>query len=243
MIVLGGYFDESGLHDEGKILVICGYIGAADEWSRVTEAWQAEFGNVVFHASDLESGYGDFKGIGPAERTALKSKAIEIVTHSSLLGVASGVVKDQYLQVFNTPSLIAVAGSPYEACFQDVIDRALDRSAMFVSEDRRTAFVFDQQEEWQGKAKAMWDGMTQLSPDEWDYRDFADSLTFASKRKVIPLQIADHLAYETYKYLDNKHYNPSRRMRVSMSRLIGWNQNYGRYLDLRGASSPGLKSR
>jgi hypothetical protein len=234
-IVLGGYFDESGIHDEGKILVMCGYIGPSDEWGRVERVWREEFGNIVFHAADLESGFGDFKGTGPRERDRIKSRAIEIVTHSALLGIASGVVKEHYLQVFNTPELQAVSGSPYEACFQDAIDRALDRSAMFVTEDRHTAFVFDQQEEWQRKGKMMWDGMMQLSLDEWDFREFAESLTFGSKKKLVPLQIADHLAYETYKYLHNKHYDPNRRRRIAMNRLLSWPQNYGRYIDLRGA--------
>lgn len=69
-------------------------------------------------------------------------------------------------------------------------------------------FVFDRHETFAAEATRLYNRMK--DDVSWENRRrLADTVAFASKRNSAPLQVADFAAYETYKQLENKLYNPT----------------------------------
>ncbi len=99
---------------------------------------------------------------------------------------------------------------------------------MFIGDDTREdiAYIFDQHPRWQILANELYLKMIQRGMKE-RYR--LGTLTFADNKKCIPLQAADHLAFETYHYMTEP---PP--FRPAMNRFTSWRQHHGRYFDEAG---------
>ena len=78
------------------------------------------------------------------------------------------------------------------------------------------AFIFDQIEQFSGRAKEMYDKVKVANPH---FANHMGTLTYADKREFVPLQIADKLAYEVMKNMLNLRHDPERKERISLTRM------------------------
>jgi len=91
---------------------------------------------------------------------------------------------------------------PYYLAFQhqvEMIAKTLDAGG-FPAGDC-VAFTFDQQKEYEGKAKELYDWLLHGEHDQITYYERLGSLGFESRLKFIALQAADTFAYESRKYV------------------------------------------
>jgi hypothetical protein len=234
MVVLKAYFDESGLHGNSQVFTIAGYVAPEEEWDeRFCPKWRGilkmpqirpplEF----FHAADLEGlGSGRFRLITQPEREQLKTDAVNTVVNSGLLGIASAVLMQAYRQ-FVVGKAKEVIGDQYLLCFQHVIIETAKRAKTFLNEDchRPIAFIFARQPRWEALARKLYRKM--LDKQDWRHRYRLGTIEFADAKECPPLQGADHLAYETYRYMAQP--DPPR---PAMRRFLSWPQCYGKYFN------------
>ncbi len=72
--MLVAYFDESGTHDQSKVVCIAGLVGTAIEWSRIERPWEENLRTTRvpwFHANDCEEGIKLFDGFEPRPAMAI----------------------------------------------------------------------------------------------------------------------------------------------------------------------------
>lgn len=169
------------------------------------------------------------------ERDELKSNAVNIVINSGMIGVGVGIEIEPFRRlVIGRPEVSKVIpANPYLFAFNSAVIETLFVADIFVGEPKEPiTFIFENHPQWSSFANQMF---TDLKSDsEWpkEKRDRLGAAAFEDKKRHKPLQAADHIAYETWRYMQNRHLR--RPLRPAMRRFLSWNQNHGRYFDENG---------
>jgi len=150
-----------------------------------------------FHMSEYESRKGAFADWPDRKRIAVIKRLTEIITSNAAHGVAAAVVVEDYKELV---AGLEKTASPYVFC----VARCLTQVAKWAKLkhlDGPIAYVFeagagyvDEVEERKAEIRS--------SPLIGKALRF-HSLTFADKKRLIPLQAADVIAYETMKHCKN----------------------------------------
>jgi len=249
-VALKAYFDESGTHWGGpnaaNVFVLCGYIAPADVWDGGFEKkWSAMLEKPAitpklefFHAEDVEGrGSKRFRRLKQRERDDLKTTALNIVVNSGMLGVGVGVELDAFRRlVVNDPAVAAVVpANPYMFAFNAVLVETVLMADAFIGESNESiGFVFEDHPQWSVHALSMYNDIKK--DPEWpkERRRRLGTPAFDCKEKFKALQAADHLAYETWRYMENKRAKKNATLRPAMNRFLSWQQHHGRYFDEHG---------
>lgn len=218
-----GYFDES--YKESRVYAIGGYIARTRDWEKVSRKWKnrrLRDGVQCFHAAECESGHSrNFSHLSKEQRVCLKADLIELVNENENLGGfgAAVIMEDFYRVRDSSERARAVLGpEPYFLCFQMVLSGICKEfEAHDAGPGMKTALVFEQQDEVSGRAMGLYDRFKRLNSS---YAPRLGTLTYASRTRCVPLEMADNLAYETMKEILNRRYDPARPRRKAMERMI-----------------------
>jgi hypothetical protein len=208
MAMLRAFCDESGKHEQAEAFVVSGYVGRENKWKTLERRWKRALhkeGLREFHMTDCEGGHGEFAGMLRAERDALQRRFIEIILDADIYGVSGGIDMASYNELShrlkNIRKHVKYTKSPYFLGFEHFVMEVAYR-VTWHSDIERIAFVFDRQKEFQGRAKELYDEVVQLK-DAVTYNHRLGPLAFDSKTVQVPLQAADVIAYEMYRYRTN----------------------------------------
>ena len=123
------YFDGSGSPDEGKALVVAGYLATVDQWLEFNREWTeclTSEGVSAFHMRDFAHSLREFatwKGDEPRRRRFLE-RLIRIVKMRVRKSIANAVLLDAYNSVNAEFMFSEYIGPPYAlcgmACMKDV---------------------------------------------------------------------------------------------------------------------------
>jgi hypothetical protein len=102
---------------------------------------------------------------------------------------------------------------------------------MFVGEnkDEPIGFVFASHENWSTEAHQFYDHVKNDAETPAEVKAKMGTVAFEDINSFVPLQAADHLAFETYHYRND----PPGSFRPAMNRLMDWPQNHGKHYDER----------
>lgn len=205
--------DESSDVSKKRVFAVGAVFGSPDDWKSVEERWLKRNGSVPFHGTDCEANRGDFKNNTDAENKALYKDNVQIICKSNLMGEALAMDIAAWRGYFpEVPSDI-----PYLACFRNVIHRCANLALLAVPQDK-VEFIFDNREETEFNATLLYQFMSRLK--HWDGSDYVhDELKFANRHNCIGIQIADIVAREAMKDLDNRVGPVKRNPRQSMLAL------------------------
>lgn len=235
--MLVAYMDESGIHAGSRICAIAGYVGPAEEWQTFEHRWKraiTDAGITAFHMATFQSRRGEFAGWSDLRREQLLAELVGIIKARDLLGVGSGLVIEDYERLSDEDKTWMTHGNPekpYFLCFQHCIVEAAHRADGLPPQEK-VAFAFDRQDEFSAEAIRLYNDMKGQADWENKHR-LADAVGFASKVETVALQAADLLAYECYKHLENRLYDPQRGVRWPMGQLRR-RPFVGKYFDANG---------
>jgi hypothetical protein len=222
MLMMEAYVDESADETKQKVYAMAALIAPAGVWNCLWGEWdRALAANNLpeFHMKDCVAtnpetgcGYGVFADRDEAERERLQREFIGIMTGfgpENLGGMASGVLLEpynrrmaQFKRLRTVPPKTPLSGSlsdPYYLVFQHLVELATG-SQFFRETGETLGFVFDRHH-LQGSAGYMYEGMR--GSKNVQNRDRMGTCAFADRVRVKPLQAADVLAYETYRYVQD----------------------------------------
>lgn len=202
------FCDESENHSEPAVYTVSGYMGRGPDWFELGRKWRTalakkkltEFG---FHMAQCEAGLEPpYDGMSREYRNHLQQTFIEIINESHIWGYASAIELTRYNQIIDAIKKGREPGfhKAYYLAFQHQLEWCaleLDRSGY--PETECVAFVFDEQQEYQGNAKILYDSIKLGSNHKWARR--LGSLTFDSDFAREELQAADVWAYESMRYI------------------------------------------
>jgi hypothetical protein len=220
LAVIRCYCDES-YDGQSRTYSIAGFVGRDKEWQRLSRCWKnrcLKSGVHVYHSADLEGRHGDsYSHLSPADVKELNTDLISEIVNSKIIGWGTSLIIEDFLAVAASSERAkkVLGPSPYFLVMQ-VFLVTLCAKVLEDKPNYRIAFIFDQQEEFSGRVKQMYDGVKDRNPNA---ATCMGTLTYADKKKFIPLQVADKLAYEVMKNMLNIRHDPARKERIALTRM------------------------
>jgi len=219
MAMLHAYMDDSGSHDGSHACVIGGYFGGENRWKEFERRWKRvldrnaiqEFhAHVFWRRSSNGEGVGEYRGWTRKRLSNFLDGLLRTIEETEIYPFASGVLLSDWKQLTLRekkivcggvpPDLAQASANPMFLPFQYVIARMLVHCNpsialhLFFDEDK-------QSKPWAEICHSRLRGILKLDIPEIAYK--MDGLTFADSRRALPLQAADLLAYEAYRYCKN----------------------------------------
>lgn len=201
LALLKAFFDESGVHCASEITGVAGFVGPAENWTRIESEWEAElcrlekeWGKVdVFHATDCENGTGIWCGLAREIRDIFSVRLATIIAAQPLVHGIWAAVETAAWQRRATPHFLERYGTPYafcaEWCFQRLSNWSKDHA-----DGAPVALVFAEHQQFGSRIAEVF-GFYMANKRWANIRSFATS----SPVDCIPLQCADMAVYETYR--------------------------------------------
>jgi len=213
MVMMQAYLDESQDAEGRKVHCIGGLMAPAAEWEKIKACWAELLGDYSineFHTKDCVAGRGEFGRFSEREREGMLATFVNaIVQPGPRIATATVILLDAYPHYARTlkyrrqlPPRAATSGhlgDPYFMAFEHVIQTmARDVSVTNLPSSERIAFVFDRCH-LSGRAGGLYE---EVITAQSDYRDRLGACAFDDGAKVLPLQVADVIAYEYRRFAE-----------------------------------------
>lgn len=206
-VVYSAYGDDSADETRQRVFSVAALFGSEAEWAAFNRKWTERTGGKIFHATDCDTSNGDFKDTPNDENKALYGDLSKLLGGSTLIGAAAAISLPDYKELLGE----RVAENPYYLCFYSVLGALARDSSVCIPRDS-IKFVFDCNREINYNAGQLYHDF--INSDEGADQDFkkymADELGFATS-KTTSIQVADLLAREAMKHMDNA-FGPVRRL-------------------------------
>ena len=191
MVMLEGYFDESGDFDESpKVFCLSGYFLTADAAQAMDTAWGEvldRYGLPFFHMVDCAHGRPPFAHLTRQQQIDVEKELIGLIKAHTLEGFSIVANGDFFEPTQQDPDL-------YSSCVSGCV-LALNQFLTQHRLDGGLAYFFETGHKNKGRA---------YNHVAAKIQQMGASLTFADKTKVRLLQAADLLAWQTTKYVKDK---------------------------------------
>jgi hypothetical protein len=188
------YGDESADEKRERVCAVAGVVGTIMAWRSVERQWINITNGIPFHANDCDSDQGDFKQFSHAENKQLYRDLSTLVAGSHLHGYGLAIDLMAANRVFPRAAEFA-----YYRAFLRVMQIMKDCA---MANGEVADFTFDMRMESDHNAGLLY-GITREYEPEWSPY-LADKITFEFSRKTPRLQVADLVAREVMKALDNQ---------------------------------------
>jgi hypothetical protein len=135
MLMLAAYFDDSGTHNDSKVVVWGGFLGTAAQWSDFDKAWRAKLASPLpgkarlkkFSLADCNGSHGEFSGYSRAESDLVQNEFREIIVQAGVVGLAYAVDRtewDDLVQGSARDFLGEAEVGSFSGCFNGVVAAA-----------------------------------------------------------------------------------------------------------------------
>lgn len=221
--MLSAYGDDSSDEKRERIFVVAAVMGYQEEWDKLEIKWLTRTNGKIFHATDCESGYGDYRYIPKQERHNEYRDLISILVNSSLYGFGIAIDIDGYKNYHPD----AMDDAPYFICFVRVISKLVKEAKKL---NKRVKFTFDINHKVQYNAAFLYENYIVKRDEYKEYSQYMDDELGFATSKSVGIQVADLYTREFMKHFNNLFYDPNRPIRKSMQALIETNRFGGNYL-------------
>ena len=215
------YIDESGIHSEADMFVLAGYLAPEKEWDRFTKQWQAvldEYSITAFHAVECNGNKGEFSKFKDKreERNQFVEKLLTTISRRPrIIPINVGLPPREFPDPQHSKGQ-ARAGHPYYVCMKMFVVCAIEIMKRMFPKEKKIGFVFDRQDQFDGRAIAVFNGIVE---EEFEGTELLDDIAFRSKKLHIPLQAADALAFDSYQEFRRRRERPESAPRPSYRAL------------------------
>jgi hypothetical protein len=210
---MGAYFDASGTDPKQRVWSVGGWLGKAEEWEALDSQWEKMIWAApwresvprdkrIYHAADLESLEGIYKGWSKDEKQRFQSDAYGIIERLNLVPISSSLIKKDWIDAHINLSTVEYGhpGNYFVTTVFDVL-RAIHRWADSHNYDGPIHYFFEGGDIGKGNVDAALRNIYNTPMRRARCR--MASYTFAHK-DLHPLQSADLWAYEAYKEMVNR---------------------------------------
>lgn len=209
-IVLLVYGDESMDETKQRVCAVAALIGTEEQWGELEWQWTRCTNGVPFHGNHCDSDQGDYAGRPHWENKALYRDLTTMVAKSGLAGYGQAIDLIARNAVFPEAEDIA-----YYTAFQRVIF-AMVNFAKHVGDIAE--LTFDMRLESAHNAGFLYGSLREIEPEWTPY--LASKISFEFAQNNTRIQVADLLARETMKALDNRIGPVKRKLRESLRALL-----------------------
>jgi hypothetical protein len=231
VFVLDGYFDESGTSDGSETITVAGFLAHFNAWREFESEWNAaltEYGLTTrpwdyFHMTDFVARVGPYATWSEDERKQRLTHLVDLILKYTLSSYGVSLPKKVFESVFTDKARSVVGGAYGFAAMQCLLSVSADMEMLPV--ETAIAYIFEDGAQGKGEFMAAWDSLKRLPGGTEAYHGL--SLKFEDKRKFVPLQASDILAWELFRERVNQdgpqdplHRMPYRRFRAETTSTL-----------------------
>lgn len=192
------YFDESGIDGAHDITVISGVIAKLDDWPAITAEWRHQLeadGIPQFHYVDCKNQTKQYVGWDWSTQCQRHlDRLATLFTSYPVGGISAGFIGNWKRGVAERPDLQIRFPSAYSFCFEMMVKKIRDEMHHHGQAD--IVLVFSKQRTYEKRAIEIW----QWHRDRGHWPEIKD-VSYREPAKVMGLQMADMLAWETGRHL------------------------------------------
>ena len=222
------FFDESGHSSSTRIVAMGGAMTSPKRWGDLRVRWKAalqRYGIRVFHMTDFENRRGEFEGWNEAKRRKLLTELFGALAECPLFVIGAVVVVNDFNKLPSTG--LKELRDPWYLCYQSCFHEALTCSLLFADpkkegielEDTRIRACF-----YETHRQYTWGPVLFRIAQEARKESAAaysnGIIGFGSKQSTVHFQVADLIAYELRKHVENALYKQGRPTRWPMRQFL-----------------------
>lgn len=206
--MLSIFGDDSADETQQRTFAVAGVLASDEVWEKLEKKWIERTGGIPFHATDCESDKGDFLKTPHHENKRLYKDLTLILAESGAWGWGAALDLGAYRELF-----VVNQETGYYKAFITLVCFFHDLARDHFND--KVKFIFDCRAQSNYNAATLYN----LMANDPDNPFLHDEISFTSSRKNPRIQIADLMAYETMKDLDNRIGPIKRERRKSMAAL------------------------
>ena len=187
------YLDDSGEAKE-PVVTMAGVLGSADGWGEFERQSRTLFDEVgirYLHTVELQHRRGEFEGWSSAETADFAHALFRIVERHARFGVEFSVLKSRFHERKKRYGLRRET-SAISMCFRGILDRIVKDEDFLESEKMpgvSLSFVVESGNKNNDDVRQRFDAIKKMDPTR------LGSIKFEGKKKLIPLQTRDFIAF------------------------------------------------
>jgi len=115
ILILHGYFDESGTHAEANALSVAGYLSTPERWLEFEKDWKValdDYGLEFFHMADFANGAPPYSDWEPHEKVERFVRLVSIINTHAVLSIGNSFIVPRYRAIIS-PAARRALGGPY----------------------------------------------------------------------------------------------------------------------------------
>ena len=210
LLTLQGYFDDSGTHDESASTVVAGYLSTAEQWEIFDQEWRSAiepWGVDQFHMAEFANRAPKYQSLSETQRRFGFARLAKIINTHAIASVGCAIPRKAFERIF-TPRAKRFVGGCYGLAATSCFMQAAELLNQHGYESARISYAFESGTAGSGAVLKVFN--SNCNDPEQRERLKLLSLSFEGK-EFTPLQAADMLAYELYRFLPYRINEPATR--------------------------------
>ena len=196
LVMLHAYIDDSGTHDDAEVVSMGAFVARFEDWVSFELDWCAILDREpieAFHMSHCEAGGKPFDWSW-ARRAALIHDLRHVIIRYQMLGTAFSISRKDWDAII-IGAVREHFGNAIEFAFGGAIGQLVSYLRRLWPKEKLAIIVDDQKQRKEDlqRIAGHYADLKGLYPE-------IESLAFASMQKCVPLQAADMIAWESYRY-------------------------------------------
>jgi hypothetical protein len=216
--MLKAYLDASGTDPTQDVIAVGGWVATGDKWAEFDLEWQ-EFLIDCFgpnggrwHHTDFHSRHGHYEAWDNQKRDRARTELCRIIGALRPIGIGAALRKSDYSDLWQTArwestDRWSTGGDPYAHCMDECLEVLIHRIDQRPADEGLQIIVDRDEKKGLSHRISTWH-KKYLSANE-HARNPGRKIDFdhGSDRDHLPLQAADVLVNETYRYMRSKYQN------------------------------------
>jgi hypothetical protein len=204
-VMISGYFDDSGTSANERAAVVAGYLGSVSQWDNFCREWSqflADYGITEMHRADLETFHGEFLeeyGWNPERRTKCVRDAHRIIKKNTYTALSAAVIKADFDEII-PDDIKKLFGGAYGWAALMCIWQSY---GWFYKQKKPSDinWVFEAGTKGRNEFDKIMANIYRRHDLRQQFKIWGWSF---NSKKVLPLQAADVIAYESFKQIDGQ---------------------------------------
>jgi hypothetical protein len=213
--MLKAYLDASGTDPKQHFIVVGGWVASEDRWAEFKPQWEAFLVDCFgpnsgrWHHTDFHSRQRQYKPWDDLKRERARTEICRIIGALKPIGIGAALRKSDYNDLWQTGKWQSSdrwsGGDPYAFCMDECLELLIHRSEQH-PRDEGVQIVVDRDEK-KGLSRRISDWHRKFLKSNEQARNPGRGVDFdhGSDRDHLPLQAADVLVNETYRYMRAKY--------------------------------------
>jgi hypothetical protein len=151
VLVLEGYFDDSGTHGDTRVVVWGGFLGTVDQWVDLDRRWREKLAKPLpnkarlkkFALADCRWAVEEFESYSYAERDLIQADFRQLIIDVGVIGMAYAVDRHAYTELMSQEAQ-NFFGDPEMMCFGECFHGAIYTARTKFADHAEMALHFDQ---------------------------------------------------------------------------------------------------